>query len=243
MTDENKEKIILKGRIENLIPRINEKFLQERTLSKFEAFVEEYNQIIFLMNKYFNLNYSVLKVYNSQAIKNKGIIEINLPNFLLYFEEKENIKLEEEERAELVHQRKEIGDMNLTEEIEKNILEAIKEYEKGCFLGSSLICGRINNWLLNKINLEESEIQRDSNKNIMNLIDTKVNKIIKILNLNKEKDEKSKLLRVAHFTRNYNSHDIFEMSESSKNLTYLGDSVQLIKIITNFEKETNKQEK
>ena len=65
--------------------------------------------------------------------------------------------------------------------------------------------------------------------------------IVDKLCLNKKKDEKSKLMRVAHFTRNYNSHDIFEMSESSKNLSYLGDSIQLIKLINQYEETLNKE--
>ena len=147
---------------------------------------------------------------------------------LLYFEDEDKIELKKEEENQLKHLRDEIEKEkdNMLDEVYENIIEAIREFEKGCFLGSTLICGRINNYLLDKIKLEG-----DSN------INNKINEIIKVLGLNKQKDEKSKLMRVAHFTRNYNSHNIFEMSESSKNLSYLGDSIQLVKLINQYEEK------
>ena len=108
----------------------------------------------------------------------------------------------------------------LSEESYNNLKEATDSFEKGCFLGSSLISGRVIRSCLDKINGKDINEKIDSLKEIA---------------LIQEKGGKDSIFKSNHFGRNLTSHDLNIMPTSSEAISYLGDAIKIAKIIFEYE--------
>jgi hypothetical protein len=115
---------------------------------------------------------------------------------------------------------------NLKTEINSDLLENLKDakncFERGCFLGSSLISGRVIRTLMDKI----------KGKDINEKIDT-----LKSFDLIRAKDGKASLLKANHYGRNLASHDLSIMPIASEAISYLGEALKLSKIINKYIKD------
>jgi len=103
----------------------------------------------------------------------------------------------------------------------QNISEAKNEFEKGAFLGASLICGKIVRNCIDQI------VGKDINDKITSL---------KQNNLIGEKDGRDFILKTNHFSRNLTSHDLTIFPTSSEAVSYLGDSIKIARIYSDFKK-------
>lgn len=101
----------------------------------------------------------------------------------------------------------------------QNLNEAQDEFEKGAFLGSSLICGKVVRACLDSIPGID--------------INEKINSL-RAADLVREKDGRDFLLKANHFSRNLTSHDIKIFPTSSESVSYLGDAVKIVKVISEF---------
>jgi hypothetical protein len=103
----------------------------------------------------------------------------------------------------------------------QNIGEARNEFEKGAFLGASLICGKVVSSCIDQIS------GKDINDKIASLKDA---------GLVREKDGRDFLLKANHFARNLTSHDITIFPTSSEAISYLGDAIKIARIYSDFKK-------
>ena len=111
-------------------------------------------------------------------------------------------------------------------EIYNNLKEAKDEFEKGAFLGCSLISGRVIRVCLEKIPGE------DINKKIEYLKDKE---------LIRDKDGRDIILKADHFGRNVASHDLSIFPTSSEAISFLAESIRIAKIISNLDKELDEK--
>jgi hypothetical protein len=105
-------------------------------------------------------------------------------------------------------------------DLDRNMSEAVHEYESGHFLGSSLISGRVVRFLLDKIPPREKE--------------TTINDKIEYLRKNKmlgEGDVEQHMMRAEKTARNLVSHDLKTYSDPTSALSLLTETGSLLKIV------------
>jgi len=110
----------------------------------------------------------------------------------------------------------------------QNLMEAKNEFEKGGFLGASLICGKIIRTVIDQIPGE------DINKKIEILKDSK---------LIRDKDGRDSVLKANHYGRNLLSHDLSIFPTSSETISYLGESIKIAKIFSKYKENSMVSEK
>jgi len=130
------------------------------------------------------------------------------------------VPLPKEDLDKVSRLRQELGEMSaMLSDIyfEKNVNEAIDEYEHGHFLASALISGRVLIYALDQI----------SGKSIVEKIETLREKGI----IKKEKRELEEVvIKADKKARNFLSHDIRVEPSASDALSLLGDSVRILKL-------------
>ncbi len=138
-----------------------------------------------------------------------------------------NSKISEENVDKLSSLSKELNSIKNEIEIaySQNLTKAIEEFEKGAFLGSSLISGKV-------VRSAIDSIQGDD-------INEKI-ELFKKHGLVREKDGRDFLLKANHFSRNLTSHDINIFPTSSECISYLGDAIKIVKIISEYKKIVSK---
>ncbi|GEM_PF-4049996 len=104
----------------------------------------------------------------------------------------------------------------ISSDLYNNLKEAKDDFERGGFLGCSLISGRVIRVCLDKI----------PGKDINERVDYLRNK-----NLIRDKDGKHIILKADHFGRNVTSHDLSEFPTSSESLAFLAEAIRISKII------------
>lgn len=146
----------------------------------------------------------------------KAIEGLNSKIFPLTGEQSLTLKRLEEDLQKTLSEMPEI--------FEKNLREAIKECENGCFLGSALISARIICYILTKIpgNLEEKI------------------KCLRKKGLIKEKGEvpAQYIMKADKKARDYLSHDLKALPNSVETVELLGICGRLLKLLRKY-KETN----
>ena len=143
---------------------------------------------------------------------------------------REGVVLSETTQNKLDSLREELESLksSLKEEVYTNLKEANESFERGCFLGSSLISGRII-W-----NCLDCIKGKDINEKIDSLID---NELIS------EKGGRDSILKSNHFGRNLTSHDLKIMPSSSEAISFLGDAIKIAKISRDYENQESQKEK
>jgi len=101
-----------------------------------------------------------------------------------------------------------------------NLTEARIAFERGCFLGSSLISGRVVNSCLNQL------VGKDINEKI---------ELLKKYDLIREKDGKDFVIKANHFARNLASHELKIIPASSEAISYLGDAIKIAQLISDYQ--------
>ena len=201
-----------------LVPKLNKLFLEE-------SIDEELKEIK-------KIEPDVAKIRDDNVLYNPdgkllGLI-FNVSKILTFL--REGIILSEETQDRLDSLSKELETLkdNLDENVYINLKEANESFEKGCFLGVSLICGRVIKHSLDKIN------GKDINDKIESLKST---------GLIEEKGGKDSIMKSNHFARNLTSHDLRIMSSSSEAISHLGDAIKISKIFREYENRLQEQEK
>lgn len=105
-------------------------------------------------------------------------------------------------------------DLTEIEFIDRNIQEAMKEYERGAFLASALITSRVIMWVLDQI----------EGKTVQEKVELLIEKEIIP---KKREDISTFILKACHKARNYLSHDIKIFPQSSDAISLLGDCIGL----------------
>jgi len=105
--------------------------------------------------------------------------------------------------------------------IYQNLMEAKTEFERGCFLGSALICGKVIRTCIDQI----------SGKDINEKIET-----LRKYGLIMDKDGGDKIMKANHYGRNLLSHDLSIFPTSSESVTYLGESIKIATIFSRYNK-------
>ncbi len=119
--------------------------------------------------------------------------------------------------------------MNLSTLVEKNITEAINNFENGNFLGCSLITSRVITYVINKFPTEYIPDKKvfikkgSAEKKIEFLI---VNNIIN----KEEKDQKLRTIKYVKRARDFLIHDLNVSPDASDSMTLLGDCIDILKI-------------
>lgn len=116
---------------------------------------------------------------------------------------------------------------DLPENILLNLNQAIEEFEKGGFLGSSLIAGKIIRVCLDKI------MGTDINQKI---------NLLKSLDLIRDKDGTDSLLKANHYGRNLTSHDLDIFPSSSEAICYIGEAIKIARICNDYGKNYLKEQ-
>ena len=112
---------------------------------------------------------------------------------------------------------------------ERNLKEAINEYEKGDFLASALISSRVTIYALN-------QIPRKSDEEKVNFLQDEG--IIE----KGRKDVHESIIKANRKARNFFSHDIKVFPASSDTLSLLGDAIGILKIVSKVLKEEIRRE-
>ncbi len=115
---------------------------------------------------------------------------------------------------------------NLDTDIFNNLGLSTESFEKGCFLGSSLISGRV---LINSFNQIEG---KDINEKVDEL---------KRYDLVREKDGKDSIMKANHFGRNLTSHNLKIIPSSSEAISYLGDAIKIAKLVSEYNIKKNSE--
>lgn len=124
------------------------------------------------------------------------------------------------EAARLESLREQLREISLSthlpeiEYFNKNIEEAMREYERGSFLASALITSRVVIYIL-----EQLEGETDLDK-VGSLIE-------KGIIPRKRKDVSESILKACRKARNYSSHDIKIFPQASDSISLLGDCIGL----------------
>jgi hypothetical protein len=118
--------------------------------------------------------------------------------------------------------RREIEDVTIDINYMRNLGEAIKEYENGHFLASTLITSRVIVYTLDQIEggTDEEKIKFLQGKNVIP---------------NDRKDVKEFIIKAGKKARNFFSHDMRIFAEPSDALGLLGDSVKLLGILSKLQ--------
>lgn len=155
-------------------------------------------------------------IYNSD----KKILQLifGSSNILCFL--REGVVLPDETRDRLLSLSEELKTLagEVYEEVYLNLELSKESFEKGCFLGSSLISGKIINVCLN-------EIPGDINEKI---------KILKEKKLIEEKGGVDSIIRASHFGRNLTSHELKINPTSSEAISSLSDAIRVSKIISRY---------
>ena len=133
-----------------------------------------------------------------------------------------NLKLLNQEVEEIL---KDLPD-KLAYEFEKNLKEAIKEIEKGHFLGSALISSRLIVYILDQFPGENFKEKINS---------------LREKGLIQEKGEISQeyVMKADKKARNYFSHNIKAFPDSSESLEILAISVRMLKLFKEYISKQN----
>lgn len=108
-------------------------------------------------------------------------------------------------------------------DLEKNVVQAIDEYEKGCFLGSALIFGRVVTFVVAKIPGAD--------------VDEKIRYLREKQIIGKEeKDVEQHMIKGNKKSRDVLSHDLRNYPDSSEALSMLTESVILLKVLSKASK-------
>ncbi len=193
----------------SLIPKINNIFKKEELDEEFTEIVkiEATLQKIRVENIVYNADKKLLQLtFGSQKIL----------SFL-----REGVELSEITKDRLNSLNTELENLKdkLNLDVYNNIKEAKDAFEKGSFLGSGLISGRVIRACLDKIK------GKDITEKIQSLKD---------FNLLREKDGYDSILRASHFGRNLASHDLKIMPASSEALSFLADAIKIAKILSQY---------
>ena len=97
---------------------------------------------------------------------------------------------------------------------------ALKSYESGEFLGSTLIAGRVINKIMNKIPGKEIEKQIEYLRN---------NKII-----TDDRLAGQTILKASKKARNVFTHDLEYMSDPQQSLSLITDTIQIMNLLKDF---------
>lgn len=113
---------------------------------------------------------------------------------------------------------------SIAQNIYSHLVLATESFEKGCFLGSSLISGKI---LITSLNMIDG---KDINDRIEEL---------KKYNLVREKDGEDSLIKANHYGRNLTTHDLKIVPSSSEAISYLGEAIKIAKLVSEYNQKKN----
>ncbi|MFW9876886.1 MAG: hypothetical protein ACFFG0_27650 [Candidatus Thorarchaeota archaeon] len=130
--------------------------------------------------------------------------------------------------------REQMKTLDLKKVIEENLELAIKHFENGDFLASTLISSRIIIYGINKI-----PSNQDSDGDILIFKGSPEDKV-KFLRqkgiINKdERDKKLNIVKYVKKARDYLVHDIKRLPEASESMALLGDCIDILKILKKIE--------
>ena len=136
---------------------------------------------------------------------------------------KEELKKLTPIREELEELSEVLPDINY----ERNLEEAIKEYEKGDYLASALISGRVIIYALNQIpkKSDEEKVKFLREKGIIE---------------KGRKDVHESIIKASRRARNFFSHNIKVFPTPSEALSLLGDAIGILEIVSKVLKEEKK---
>jgi len=183
---------------------------------KDEGLDEEINEIPLTKPKFDEINKKGI-FYNNDATLLKLIFGCSKILTLI----REDVILPEITLNKLDSLNKELKDLkeSLDTNIFNNLILSTESFEKGSFLGSSLISGRV---------LRTSFDQIDG-KDINEKIDE-----LKKYGLVREKDGKDSIMKANHFGRNLTSHDLKIIPSSSESISYLGDAIKIARLVSGY---------
>ena len=133
------------------------------------------------------------------------------------------------ERDKINSIRKQVNLMNLSALVEKNVREAINNFEIGNFLACSMITSRVINYTINKFPVEYLPDKKDFIKK--GSVEEKIkflinNKIIK----KEQKDQKLRTIKYIKNARDFLVHDLNISPDASDAMSLLGDCLDILKI-------------
>ncbi len=142
--------------------------------------------------------------------------------------------LSDNEKDKIDSIRKQINLMNLSTLVEKNIKEAINNFERGIFLSSALIISRVITYTINKFPTEYLPDKKlfikkgSAEEKIEFLIN---NNIIK----KEQKDQKLRTIKYIKRARDFLVHDLNVSPDASDAISLLGDCLDILKIKKRFD--------
>jgi len=161
------------------------------------------------------------------GLMNSLIIECSKALGIIKSSIKYNLSSKEKDKIDSI--RTQINQMNLSTLVEKNINEAINNFENGNFLACSLITSRVITYTINKFPTEYLPDKKvfikkgSAEKKIEFLTD---NNIIK----KEQKDQQLRTIKYIKRARNFLVHDLNVSPDASDAISLLGDSLGILKI-------------
>lgn len=202
------------------------KHIQNRTFDHSDTIIEKFNEAAYNFNSIkekYKINSIILFEYGVSRYDESTLIKISIDcDKVLGVLETLNTSLPKEELDKLTSLREELIDISehLPEiNFEKNMSEAIKEYENKHYLASALISSRVIVGTLEKIpgKTDEDRIKFLQEKGFIK---------------EKELDSKKSLTKAIREARNMFSHNVSIFPNPSDTITLLGDSVKLLNILS-----------
>lgn len=179
------------------------------------------------IDNYPKSHYSKLSHDDLIGLLNSLIIECSKALGIIKSCVKFNLSNNEKDKIDSI--RKQINLMNLSTLVEKNLTEAINNFENGNFLACSLITSRVITYIINKLPIEYIP-----DKNVFikkGSIEEKIKFLIDGNIINKEqKDQKLRTIKYIKKARNFLVHDLNVSPDASDSMTLLGDCLDILKI-------------
>ncbi len=190
--------------------------------------------------EYFSKSYYT-KISDSELIGLMNSLIIECTKALGIIKSSMRYNLSDNEKDKIDSIRRQINLMNLSTLVEKNIKEAINNFESGNFLACALITSRVITYTINKFPTEylpdkklfikkgsaEKKIEFLTNKNIIN---------------KEQKDQKLRTIKYVKRARDFLVHDLNVSPDASDAISLLGDCLDILKIkkeIDSFKERVN----
>ena len=184
-------------------------------------------------------HYNKLRDYDLIGLLNSLIIECTKALGIIKSSMKYNLSDNEKDKIDAI--RKQISLMHLSTLVEKNIIEAINNFESGNFLASALITSRVISYAINKFPTEYLPDKKvfikkgSTEEKIKFLIDNNI--------IDKEqKDQKLRTVKYIKKARDFLVHDLNVSPEASDAVSLLGDCLDVLKIkreVDSFKERVN----
>ncbi|MBI2580478.1 hypothetical protein HYV85_01585 [Candidatus Woesearchaeota archaeon] len=195
--------------LNRITPKINELFKKEEIdyeipeFNLFEATIEKIREESIL----FDAEPKLLKLIFASS---------NILSFI-----RQDIVLPENAQNKLDSLTDEISSLKekLPEEVYSNLIDAKETFEKSCFLGSSLISGKLIRSCLDKMPGNDINEKIESLKNC---------------NLVRDKEGAPSLIKASLYGRNLASHDLSIMPTASETISFLVEAVKIAKMTTEY---------